>query len=176
MTGPLYIILYVKQLKAPDSWLGLVNTLAYIGVILGYWLWRRIIRRTGEARTLLIALPLVCMFPFMVALVPNLTFVLFAAFIINVVSPGVDLSHSVIWYSLLPPESKYTATALYSATMNVGACIAPLIGVALADWIGIIPTLLIGGTLRLLGAAMFYIFPLRPAVEEPTQLSPASEV
>lgn len=176
MTGPLYIILYVRQLGASDGWLGLVNTLAYIGVILGYWLWRRIIRRTGEARTLLIALPLVCMFPFMVALVPNLTFILFAAFIINAVSPGVDLSHSVIWYSLLPPGSKYTATALYSATMNVGACIAPLIGVAIANLIGIIPTLLIGGTLRLMGAAMFYLFPLHPAVEEPPLISPASEV
>ena len=175
MTGPLYIILYVKQLNAPDSWLGLVNTLAYIGVILGYWLWRRIIHRTGEARTLLIALPLVCMFPFMVALVPNLTFVLFAAFIINMVSPGVDLSHSVIWYSLLPPDHKYTATALYSAIMNIGACIAPLIGVAVANVIGIIPTLLIGGTLRVLGAAMFYLFPLFPAVEAPIAKLPASE-
>jgi hypothetical protein len=108
--------------------------------------------------------------------VPNLTFVLFAAFIINAVSPGVDLSHAVIWYSLLPSDSKYTATAIYSAIMNVGACIAPLIGVAIAGLIGIIPTLLIGGTLRLLGAAMFYLFPLRPAAEEPAIISPGSEV
>jgi Na+/melibiose symporter-like transporter len=176
MIGPLYIILYVKQLGAPDSWIGLVNTLSYIGVILGYWIWRRIIRRTGEARTLLIALPLVCLFPFMVALVPNLTFVLFAALMINLVSPGVDLSHSVIWYSLLPPDQQYTATALYSALMNIGACIAPLIGVAVANAIGIIPTLLIGGTLRLMGAAMFYLFPLRPAAEKLTSITQTSEV
>jgi MFS family permease len=176
MIGPLYIILYVKQLGAPDSWIGLVNTLSYIGVILGYWIWRRIIRRTGEARTLLIALPLVCLFPFMVALVPNLTFVLFAALMINLVSPGVDLSHSVIWYSLLPPDQQYTATALYSALINIGACIAPLIGVAVANAIGIIPTLLIGGTLRLMGAAMFYLFPLRPAAEKLTSITQTSEV
>ncbi|MCE5257529.1 MAG: MFS transporter [Chloroflexi bacterium] len=167
MISPLYIILYVKQLGASDGWLGMLNTLAYIGVIVGYWLWRRVIRRIGESRTLLIALPLVIIFPFLVALVPNLTFILFAAFFVNAVSPGVDLSHSVIWFGLLPPEQKYTATALYSAVMNVGAFIAPLIGVAIANAIGIIPTLLIGGTLRVIGAATFYLLPVRPAREEP---------
>ncbi len=167
MISPLYIILYVKQLGASDGWLGTLNTLAYIGVIVGYWLWRRVIRRIGESRTLLIALPLVIIFPFLVALVPNLTFILFAAFFVNAVSPGVDLSHSVIWFGLLPPEQKYTATALYSAVMNVGAFIAPLIGVAIANAIGIIPTLLIGGTLRVIGAATFYLLPVRPAHEEP---------
>ena len=63
LVGPLYIILYVKQLGASDGWLGILNTLAYIGVIIGYWLWRRIIRRIGETRALLIALPLVTTFP-----------------------------------------------------------------------------------------------------------------
>ncbi|MHB9031529.1 MAG: MFS transporter [Anaerolineae bacterium] len=174
MIGPLYIILYVKQLGANDGWIGTVTTLSYIGVILGYWIWRRVIRRLGESRTLLVALPLVITFPFMVALIPNLSFILFAALFVNAVSPGVDLSQSVIWFGLLPAGQKYTATALYSALMNVGAFIAPLIGVAVANTIGIIPTLLIGGILRVLGAAMFYLMPIRPAVEEPNPI-PASE-
>ncbi len=166
MIGPLYIILYVKQLGASDSWLGTLNTLAYIGIIIGYWFWRRVIRRIGESRTLLIALPLVIVFPFLVALVPNLTFILFAAFYVNAMSPGVDLSHSVIWFSLLPPDKQFTATALYSALMNVGAFVAPLVGVAVSNAIGIIPTLLIGGTLRALGAATFYLWPVHASQEE----------
>jgi len=174
MTGPLYIILYVKQLGANDGWLGLANTVSYVGVIIGYWLWRRLIRRWGEKRSLLIALPLAITFPFMVSLVPNLTFILFAAMLVNIVSPGVDLSHSVIWYSLLPPGQQYSGTALYSSVMNVGAFVAPLIGVAIADKIGVIPTLLIGGTLRVIGAAVFYLFPVSPAAV--TETAPASEV
>lgn len=162
LVGPLYIILFVRQLGATDGWLGLNGTLANIGVIAGYWLWRRIIRRFGEAKTLLIALPLVVVYPFMVSVYPNLNFILFAGFFINLVSPGVGLSHSIIFLSLLPEGRKYTSTALYSTVMNIGAFIAPLIGVAVSDRIGIIPTLLIGGAMRSCGALLFYIFPIRP--------------
>ena len=45
--------------------------------------------------------------------------------------------------------------------MNVGAFACPLLGVALAGKIGILPTLWIGGALRVAGAALFYLFPVK---------------
>jgi MFS family permease len=165
MIGPLYIIFFVRNLRATDGWIGLNGTLANIGVIVGYWLWRKIIHRTGEARALLIALPLASVYAYMVALWPNLSFILFAGFFINVTSPGLNLSHGLIFLDLLPAGKKHTSTALYSTIMNIGAFISPLIGVALANRIGIQTMLLIGGTLQLAGALMFYLFPVR----EPTK-------
>jgi Na+/melibiose symporter-like transporter len=159
--GPLYIIFFVRQLGATDGWIGLNSTLANIGVISGYWVWRRIIRRLGEARCLLVALPLASVYPFMVALLPNLPFILFAGFFINLTSPGVSLSHSMIFLELLPEGKKHTFTAIYSTVMNIGAFVGPLIGVAVANAIGIVPTLLIGGTMRLSGAALFYLYPIK---------------
>ncbi|MBN1402449.1 MAG: MFS transporter [Anaerolineae bacterium] len=162
MVGPLYVIYFVRQLGASDAWLGLHTTLAHVGVVLGYWAWRAIIKRTGEQRALLISLPMVATYAFMVALVGNLNFILFAGFLINVLAPGVNLSHSVIFLDLLPPGRKHSWTALYSMIMNLGAFVAPLIGVALSDRIGIVPTLLVGGVARALGALTFYIWPLQP--------------
>jgi len=161
LVGPLYIVLFVRSLGASDSWIGLHTMLAHVGVVVGYWVWRRIIYRIGEAKTLLIALPLASTYAFMVGLVPNLTFILFAGFLINVFNPGVGLSHGVIFLDLLPEGKKHGATALYSVVMHMGAFVAPLVGVAISDRIGIIPTLFIGGTMRFIGALLFYLFPIK---------------
>lgn len=161
MLGPLYMIFFVRELKATDSWVGLHTTLAHIGVVVGYWIWRRLARRWGDAKTLLIALPLTVTYPFMVSAFPHLTPILVAGFLINVFAPGVNLSHSLIFLDLLPQGRKHDATALYSMVMNIGAFACPLVGVAVANAIGILPTLLIGGVLRVLGAAMFYILPVK---------------
>jgi Na+/melibiose symporter-like transporter len=161
MLGPLYIIFFVRELGATDSWVGLHTTLAHVGVVVGYWLWRKIARRLGDAKTLLLALPLTVTYPFMVAALPRLTPILFAGFLINTFAPGVNLSHSLIFLELLPRGRKHDATALYSMMMNVGAFACPLLGVALAGQIGILPTLLIGGVLRVAGAALFYVFPVK---------------
>ena len=104
---------------------------------------------------------MVATYAFLVALVPNLNFILFAGFLINVLAPGVNLSHGVIFLDLLPPGRKHSWTALYSMIMNLGAFLAPLLGIALSHRIGIVPVLLVGGVLRALGAATFYIWPLQ---------------
>jgi len=163
MIGPLFIIFYVRQLGATDGWVGTLGTLAHVGVIVGYWFWRRAVRRLGDARALLLAALPVCLHPFLVAWIPNLSVILGIEFLINVIAPGVNLSHGMIFLELLPPGRKYTATAVYSMIMNIGAFVMPLIGVAIADRIGIPTTLLIGGAMRVLGALTFYIWPLKPA-------------
>lgn len=161
MVGPLYMIFFVRELGATDGWIGSLGTLAHLGVILGYWVWRRVVRRVGDSRALLLAALPVCAHPFLVALIPDLTVILFVDLAINAIAPGVNLSHGMIFLELLPPGRKYSATAVYSMIMNVGAFVGPLVGVAIAGRIGITNTLLIGGVLRILGALTFYLFPLK---------------
>lgn len=161
MVGPLYIIFFVRQLGATDSWVGLHSTLAHVGVVAGYAIWRRIIQSIGEDRALLVAILPVCSYPFLVALVPNLTFILIMGFLVNVIHPGYGLGHSIIFLDALPQGQKHNATALYSMIMNIGAFVCPLIGVSVSGALGIAPTLLLGGALQALGASLFYLFPLR---------------
>jgi MFS family permease len=161
MVMPLYTILFIKQLQAGDGWLGLRTMLLQAGGLVGYVLWRRVTEKWGDARTLLLALPLVTTFPFLLAAFPNLTVILFLSLWVSLISPGVDLPHSMIFMEQLPKRRRHMAVALYSMAMNMAAFVMPLIGVQLAAWIGLTPTLVIGGTLRAIGVALFYWQPIK---------------
>jgi MFS family permease len=157
LVGPLYIIFFVRELGATDGWIGLNGTLANAGVVVGYALWRRWIRRLGYNRTLLLSVPLAASYAFLVSLFPNLTLILIWGILINLINPGVNLSHFNILLKLCPEERRASYIALFSAVMNAGAFVGPMVGVGLAGLWGIRTVLLIGGAIRLAGAAMFYL-------------------
>jgi MFS family permease len=161
LVGPLYIILFVRELGASDGWLGLNNMLANVGVIAGYALWRRWIRKLGYSRTLLITVPLAASYAFLVSLVPNLTAILAWGMWINLINPGVNLSHFNILLKLCPDDRRASYMALYATLMNAGAFVGPMIGIALSGWLGIRAVLLIGGIIRLAGALLFHAFKIR---------------
>ncbi len=158
LVGPLYTIFFLRQLHAPDSWIGLNSTLANIGVIVGYVLWRRWIEKLGYARTLRITVPLSAAYAFLVSLFPNLSLILLWGIFINIINPGVNLSHFNILLKLCPDDRRASYIAVYSAIMNAGAFVAPLIGVALSNLFDIRWVLVIGGCIRLIGALLFYIW------------------
>jgi MFS family permease len=162
LVGPLYMILFVNQLGASDSWIGLNTTLAHIGVIGGNLIWRRLMDRWGADRALRSAVPLAAGYAFLVALFPNLTWILLWGVLINLVNPGVNLSHTSTLYELCPPERRASYLAIYATVANVGAFLAPLAGVALSSVMDIRWVLLIGGAIRLAGAGLFQIYRVRP--------------
>ena len=158
LVGPLYIIYFVRELGASDGWIGLNSTLANIGVIAGYALWRRWIRKLGYSRTLLITVPLAASYAFLVSLFPNLTAILIWGILINLVNPGVNLSHFNILLKLCPDDRRASYIAFYATMLNVGAFVGPMIGVALSDWMGIRLVLVLGGVIRLAGRCCFISF------------------
>ena len=160
--GPLYTILFVKELGASDSWIGLNTTLAHIGVIAGNLIGRRLIDRWGASRTLRTIIPLSASYALLVALFPNLTLILLWGVLINLVNPGVNLSHANTLYELCPQERRASYLALYATVANIGAFVMPLVGVALSDQLDIRWILVIGGLVRLGGAGLFHIFKVRP--------------
>ncbi len=163
LVGPLYMILFVNQLGASDSWIGLNTTLAHIGVIGGNLIWRRLMDRWGADRALRSAVPLAASYAFLVALFPNLTWILLWGVLINLVNPGVNLSHTSTLYELCPLERRASYLAIYATVANVGAFLAPLAGVALSNVIDVRWVLLIGGVIRLAGAGLFQLYRVRPA-------------
>lgn len=161
LVGPLYIIFFVRELGASDGWVGLNSTLANVGVIAGYALWRRWIRKLGYSRTLRITVPLAASYAFLVSAFPNLTAILIWGIWINLVNPGVSLSHFNILLKLCPDDRRASYIAFYSTLLNAGAFVGPMIGVALSGWLGIRPVLVLGGAIRLMGALLFYLFPIQ---------------
>ena len=167
LISPLYIIFFLRHLNATDGWVGLNSTLANIGVIIGYAFWQRLIYKLGDSRTLLITIPLSASYAFLVSLFPNLTAILVWGILINIINPGVNLSHFNILLKLCPEDRRASYIAFYSTIINMGAFIGPLIGVALSKTLDIRLLLIIGGSIRLIGALMFHVFPIR--VTDPTR-------
>jgi len=89
-----------------------------------------------------------------------------------VISSGVNLSHGVMFLETLPEGKKHSATAIYCTIMNIVAFVCPLLGVAISDRIGVVPTLFIGGALRCAGAGLFYLFPIRGSGTKPLPAVP----
>ncbi|MDF1514238.1 MAG: MFS transporter [Anaerolineae bacterium] len=154
----LYTIFFVKELQASDGWVGLNTTLANIGVIAGNLLWRRIIAKVGDQRALLLSLPLSASYAFLVALFPNLSWILVWGILINLVNPGVNLSHYNILVDSCPEDRMASYLAIFSTIMNVGAFVSPMLGIALSELIGVTWVLIIGGSIRLFGALLFFIW------------------
>jgi MFS family permease len=71
------------------------------------------------------------------------------------------LSHFPMLLKVCPADERPLYMGIYTTMMNAGAFIMPMIGVVLADFFGIVPVLVGGGILSLIGSASFVLNPLR---------------
>lgn len=180
IASPLYILFYMRVLKAEEGWLGLNGTVVSVVTIFAYMVWRRWMHRLGEIRTLKVTILIAAAYPMLVGLSPNLTVILFAGAFYAFFAAGVNLSHLNILLRVIPEQSRPQYTAYWTALMNAGAFVSPMIGVRLADQFGLAPTLVACGILAMLGALMFTLFPVQIGDPEltdnnPEEVSPAQE-
>jgi MFS family permease len=161
MAAPLYILYFVKTLKADESWLGLNGTIVSVVTIFAYMIWRRWMGKLGEATTLKITIVLSSIYPLLVGLSPSLTIILGAGAISGFTNAGVNMAHFNTLLKVMPGHSRAEYTAYWTILMNSGAFIAPLIGVQVANWLGITPTLIVCGIISSLAALSFTIWPIR---------------
>jgi len=160
MVGPLYIIYYLRHLGASDAWVGTLTAVANLSAMVGYYLWPKLMARYGEHRILKWTIPTGGIFPIWASLARSLTPILGAAGVDGVLMAGVNLSHFNILLKVTPADRRASYISLYTVCMNAGAFVAPLIGVALADRIGITTVLMIGGAIRTLGGLLFWVWPV----------------
>jgi MFS family permease len=160
VASPLYILRYVRALDATDAWIGLSSTVATLAAIFATPIWRKIMARWGKSATLKRTIVLVGLYPIAVGLLPSLSLILFAIAFYNVIAPGVNLSHFTTLLEVTPEENRPGYTSWYISLVNTGAFIGPLLGVAVADRLGIAPTLIICGMLSILGSTSFWWWPV----------------
>lgn len=161
MVAPLYIIYYLRHLGASDSWVGTITAVANLSALVGYYIWQKLIPRWGENRVLRLFAPTCGFFPLWVGIWRSLPPIMFAAVINNILMPGVGLSHYNILIKVCPAERRPSYISLYTVIMNLGAFVAPMVGVALSERLGIVPMFFIGGAMRILGALLFTLYPVR---------------
>jgi Na+/melibiose symporter-like transporter len=170
MAGPLYVLYFVRALDASDAWLGLNGTLASLGTIAGYSFWRWQMTRWGEPVTLKRTIVLAGLYAVLVGLTPSLPVILLYGVLNGLIAPGINLSHFNLLLKVTPPEARPRYTSIYMTIMNIGAFVCPLISVALADLIGLAPTLIGAGLLSMIGSTAFWWWPVPYKDPEPKLL------
>lgn len=163
IASPLYSIYFIEELGASDSWIGWRTTLASVASIAAYRFWPRHVERQGERKILTLAAPMMTLFPLLTGFTQTLTPNLLIILIPRIFGAAVMLSRYNILLRVSPVDRRPTYIAIYAILNNIAAFIAPLIGVTLADWIGISGVFFVSAGLRLAAALVYQGLPkLRP--------------
>lgn len=172
MAIPLQPIYFVRELGADEGWLGMWAGLVSAGAIAGNLIWSRTIERKGASWVLVRTAWLSTLYYLLIALFPNLTLILLFGLLIGMVTPGVELSHLNVLFQVCPADQRTIAMGLYIMLMNFGAFLTPLAVAPLIDLIGMRPTVLLLYGLRVAGALLFALNPVRVDAPSPaTQTS-----
>jgi MFS family permease len=155
LTIPLYSIYWVRNLHASDSWIGFIGMVLGAVTALAYPFWGRQASRHGARKVLLVSALAGTLYPILTGLSPVVEALLVPAVVGGVASAGFGLSLFNRLLEVAPDERRPSFLAAYNVLINVAVFIAPLIGTALIDSIGIVNALLLGGILRFAGFLAF---------------------
>jgi predicted MFS family arabinose efflux permease len=156
-------IYFVRELNATDGWIGLWLGLISSGAILGNLIWPRLINRHGYAWVLGRATLLSAAYYFLIGFFPDLNLILAFAPFFGMVSPGVDISHFTTLLEVCDPERRALYVSIFVMGMNAGFFLSALLAALLLELIDAQTLVLILAGLRLTGALLFRINPVRSA-------------
>ncbi|MGC9346767.1 MAG: MFS transporter [Anaerolineae bacterium] len=159
LASPLFSVYFVDVLGASDSWIGWRTTLASLGSIVAFRFWPRHVERQGERRILTLAAPMMALFPLLTGLSRSLTPNLFIILIPRLFGSAVMLARYNILLRVSPDDRRPTYIAIYAILNNIAAFIAPMVGVSLADAIGIRGVFFVAAGLRLVASLLYQRLP-----------------
>jgi hypothetical protein len=158
---PLFPLYYVRVVDASDAWIGLINTVQSAVLLVGYFLWTRESQLRGSRFVLLWTTLGLCLHPALVASTQRVEMILVYAGFAGIFQAGLDLVFFDELMKTVPPQYSATFVSLAQSMQHFSAVLAPLIGTALAGWIGIGGALLVSTGIRLAGFGLFAFWHLR---------------
>lgn len=156
MALPLFTIYTVQHLQATAGWVSAIAIASGVAQIGTYPLWARWSTRFGGVVALVWSTLLLSLSPLLYALSTSLWPILFFNLLIGFAWAGVNLVTFNYLLEVCPPAKKEKAIAFYNTIINIAATICPMLGVLIADWIGIRLALVLTAFLRAVGAFYFY--------------------
>jgi predicted MFS family arabinose efflux permease len=152
---PLFIIFYVEALKASNTWIGINAAVGSFGVVVGFYIWERLLRHHDLNWGLRRAALMTWVFPVGVALFPELTLIVFFNFLVNAFHPGFELTSLNLMMKMGDEEHRTVYMSWFNTMLNACVFAAPLFGVWVAGYIGIPAVFLLSGALRVAGGLLF---------------------
>lgn len=151
---PLFPIFWVRNLHASDQMVSAINSTTTFVTMIAYFVWARVSQRRGRRPVLLIASLGICFYPLLTALTPRPEILPLWAGMAGLFSAGIELVFFDVLVGVCPPEQQAAYVGIYQTTVYIATFLAPLLGTALSDLIGIAPVLILATVIRLIGFGM----------------------
>jgi len=155
LAAPLLPIYYVREVDAPDSWIGFINTIQTIVMLVGYILWTRIGRSRGARMVILWTTFGLALHPALVASTEIVPLIAAFAGMAGIFQAGLDLVFFDELMKTVPDEYSATFVSIAQSLQYFSAILAPLVGTFLAEQFGLRIALIISSLIRLLGFGLF---------------------
>lgn len=156
--APIFPLYFVKSMSATDAEIGAINMTFTITLMFGYFTWTWFSRKRG-ARFVLLATTLgLALYPLLASTTQHVTLMMIFAGLAGLFQAGLDLVFFDELMKTVPDEYCATFVSIAQSLQYLSTILAPLVGAALADSIGLGGALLVCAALRLLGFLLF----LRP--------------
>jgi hypothetical protein len=168
MAIPLLPLYWVREVGATDAWIGIITTANSAVLLVAYFLWSAAARRIGVGGVLLASSFGMAAYPFAVASTHSVAMLAVFAGLVGMFAAGNDLVNFDLLLSTIPAERQATYVGIHQTLQNAALFVMPLIGTALADFVGITLALVAAGLVRLVGAGLYLAMGVgRAGVEEP---------
>jgi len=161
----LYSIYWIRELNASDLWIGWRATASQLAMIVGYFLWGKVVQRRGHVIPLLVCTLGVGLTPVLTAFIPGQTWLPAIAIIQGLFITGMNLSTFDILFAVCPVDRRPTFFAVNTMLASLMIFLSPMLGSALADRIGIRPVFFITGGIHVVATVLFWRFRVAEAAE-----------
>ncbi len=152
---PLFPLYWVRELHASDAWVGTI-TLANQGVVLiAYFVWAAVVRRTSAVVVLRVCSFGLVLYPVLTVLTHSVPPLVVYAALAGIFGAGLNLVLFDLVLRTCPPEQTASYVGLYQWTIFLATLVAPLVGTTIAERWGYTPALFLAGELRCAGALLF---------------------
>lgn len=152
---PLFPLYLVREVQAPDVWIGFISTAQTFVLVIGYLFWTHQSRRRGSRFVLAWTTFGLALYPALVSVTPNVVAIAVLSGLAGIFQAGLDLVFFDELMKTVPPEQTATFVSLAQTLQYLSGVAAPLAGTFLADQIGLSGALLVSAALRLAGWAWF---------------------
>ncbi len=149
---PLFL---VREAQATDSQIGTITMAMSVVMLVGYFIWPRSSRKYGGRFVLLATTFGMIFYPALTAATSLVPLIILYAAIAGFFQAGLDLVFFDELMKTVPQEYSATYVSLVQSMQYFSAIVAPLVGIWLANYIGLGGVLWVSAGLRLVGFLLF---------------------
>jgi predicted MFS family arabinose efflux permease len=155
LSTPIMPLFLVREVGASDAQIGSINMVFTMVMLVGYFLWPRVSKRSGGRLVLLATTLGMVFYPALTATTHHVESIMLFAAIAGLFQAGLDLVFFDELLKTIPVEYSATFVSLAQSMQYLSTIIFPMVGTFLAGYLGLGGVLWLSALLRLMGFLMF---------------------